>query len=357
MKPELRHAVFAKVGGFGLVAAIYLALIPNQAQAADTPDSRHTAIECGNGISMQRPLYPRNIDPATVTDAQLQAADLPPRPTDPANVPTWTRFVERATTGDIDQGDSCTVAQGPYHSPPAGLTAPKGSENAVGTDVAPNLVPADGSDSSYNWAGNVDHNAPYTDAEATWRVPYALGEGAWTAWVGVGLGGSAGDPDFAHPLVQAGMVANANSEAQPFFEVWPQQQMQLPSWPSIIETDLLYVHVTFAGSSMAFHIVDLTTGVDRRYAESIPGTSIDGHAEFIAERPTTSDGRLPALADFGSVTFTQANANYDGRWIGVGNLPHYWLWMQAVNSGRTMAKPGPIDSTGTSFSVDWLAAG
>jgi hypothetical protein len=206
---------------------------------------------------------------------------------------------------------------------------------------------------SLNWAGNVDHNASYTDAEATWKVPKASGgSGAYSSmWVGVGLGSTA-----ARPLVQAGSESDGNGHTYAWLEVYPQEaEIPLPEM-NVHPGDTLAVHVTFgtAGGSAAFHIVNKTRNIDRHYGQNFRGTYPDGHAEFIAERPTVG-GALPALANFGKATFSGAQVAAAGHWYPVGTASHYYYSMVGY-TGRTMAVPGAISSNGLNFPVTWKAA-
>jgi len=206
---------------------------------------------------------------------------------------------------------------------------------------------------SYNWAGNVDHNASYTDAEATWVVPRASGgSGAYSSmWVGVGLGQSA-----KFPLVQAGSESDGTGGTYAWLEIYPQEaEIPLPDM-NVHPGDTLAVHVTFGlrGGSAAFHIVNKTRGIDRHYYQNIANTFPDGHAEFIAERPTVN-GSLPSLANFGRATFTGAQVAAAGHWNGVGAASHTYNWMVGY-SGRTLASPGAISSNHLNFPVTWTAA-
>ncbi len=182
------------------------------------------------------------------------------------------------------------------------------------------------------------------------------------AWVGVGLGNS-----YTYPLVQGGSESDSGcgpSLGGPctpwaWIEVWPWEAYERQiSQLSSIGGDLLFVHVRFTHDAktndgrMLWHVVDMTKSIDLHFGETIHGTLPDGHAEFIAERPTVN-GSLPPLADFGFVDFeaAQASAPTTG-WKGVGNLYHYWYWMEG-STGHLLASPGAIDSTGYSFSVNW----
>jgi hypothetical protein len=343
------------VGVASLLLALALIAAPTAPEArGDTPTASSLApISCGDGVRLERPKLSHRYNPLTATDAQLHAMDFPPRPSTPAALAVWRTYAARYQAGQVDQGSSCGLKKVARHTHPP---MPAGQAT-----VTPSLVPADGHGYTSNWAGNVDHNALYTDAEAQWVVPGAVGPIGYraysNAWVGVSLGGTLENPDYTHPIVQAGSESDffGSSAQLPFawFEVWPQIQTEQLTDLVGIAGHLLFVHVAFTTDGhMGFHIVDESRGIDRRYSKYYPGTRPDGHAEFIVERPTVG-GILPALANFRRVRFQSAqSAAPTTGWRGVGNLAHYYLTMVG-STGHVLANPGPIDSTGYIFNDDW----
>jgi hypothetical protein len=234
----------------------------------------------------------------------------------------------------------------------AQLCTTVGSQSSCATPKTNNRIQHAGA-TSLNWAGNVDHNLGYTDAEATWKVPKASGgSGAYSSmWVGVGLGNSA-----RYPLVQAGSESDGNGHTYAWLEIYPQEaEIPLPEM-NVHPGDTLAVHVTFGagGGTAAFHLVNKTRNIDRHYGQNYAGTYPDGHAEFIAERPCIG-GVLPNLANFGKATFTGAQVAAGGHWYPVGTASHYYYSMVGY-SGRTMAVPGAISSNHLNFPVTWKAA-
>lgn len=356
--------------GVALAATISATVIPMtsvpkaSATARPADVAAASTIDCGNGSSLVRPAVPTGFDARIATADQLRTIDFPPRPSDSAALSIWLQYAARYQAGAVDFGSTCNPTQTDAHSSPPQPGRP--------VNMAPNLVPADGSAPSINWSGNVDHNALYTDAESMWFVPsvdhphspvsYA------STWVGVGLGGSLQQPNYNYPLVQAGSESrfgcgishNTVCPSYAWFEVWPWEpyEQRIPQL-SNIEGDLLFVHVRFTHNStynrgdMVWHVVDLNQGIDLTLTDERYGTNPDGHAEFITERPVV-DNALGKLADFGSVTYFEAQAASASGWRGVGNLPHYWHWMISDDgSSRVLAKPGAISSDGYSFSINW----
>src|SRR5690242_13119088 len=320
-----------------MVGAIVISLagVAEGAASAAAPDDldRVLSVSCAGGIVAQRAAIPAGFDPATATDAELAAVDFPPRPDDPELLPTWQAYAAKFAAGQVDRTPTCDVVEHPEAS--AGPAA-------VTPDVS--------GSTSLNWAGNVDNTYGYTDAEATWVVPQASGgSGAYSVhWVGVGLGNSS-----QFPLSQAGSWSRGDGSTFAWYEVFPQRNIIQATAFGSVTGHILFTHVTFATSgSSSFHIVDETSGVDRTYSLVFSGTRPDGHAEFIAERPTIN-GNLPALANWGTMTFRQAQAASSATgWKPVGILPHYY-YIMVNNSNAQLATPGPISTDGTVFSAVW----
>jgi hypothetical protein len=270
-------------------------------------------------------------NPDVASDAELAVRDFPSRPDDPDLLAAWQGYVAAYNAGTVN-----------FAAKQCGLSEDPTIDNAL-TDPVDNAT-------SSNWCGWVDNGHVYSDAEAQWIVPRASGgSGAYSShWVGVGLGNSS-----AFPLVQAGSESRGSGSTNGWIEVYPQtHELDLADFVGIAG-HALSVHVTFRTNIGYFHVVDMTAHIDRSYSRGFTGRP-DGHAEFIGERPTIS-GKLPPLANFGRVAFTKAQtAAPDTGWRPVLKQPKYSLSM--VNGSHTLAVPGPGDSTGLGYSVNWRAA-
>ena len=298
-----------------LLVALVVAVPASPAAAAAT-------LDCGNGVTMDIGARVAGLDPIVASDAVLQDQDFPPRPTDPDLLADWNGYAAAYASGTVDFGSKCSVWED--------TTASNGT--------------------SPYWAGWVDNAHTYTDAETTFKVPKASGvSGARSShWAGVGLGNSS-----AYPLVQAGAESWATGYTYGWIQVYPQtHELHLADFEGIAGHSL-FVHVTFHTNIGYFHLVDLTAHIDRHYSRGFTGRP-DGHAEFISERPQHNGVNTP-LANFGKIGYTGAEtAAPDTGWRPVLKQPRYSLTM--VNGSHTLAVPGPGDSTGLGYSVNWRAA-
>jgi hypothetical protein len=115
-----------------------------------------------------------------------------------------------------------------------------------------------------------------------------------------------------------------------------------------------------AGTSFTLALKDVTKGWTKTVPETGSGFARSS-AEFVAEAPSQCSlifcSELP-LADFGSVTFTNAMAaNTAGR---IGNIVGFTnAEMTMVSNGTVLATPGPLTNYDTptnissTFTVTW----
>jgi hypothetical protein len=239
---------------------------------------------------------------------------------------------------------------------------------------------------SANWAGYEATpgygSGGFSDVSGSWVAPQAncsAGTGTYSAfWVGLGGGGN------SQSLEQIGTQADCSSSGQASYFAWyelvPSAPVQLSL--QINPGDQIGARVHVSGSSVRVSLTDQTTGgsVNRTLQMSNPDIS---SAEWIAEAPSTCQGGaagsctpLP-LADFGTVSFSNATATADGytgtisdsNWSaqavtldpsqdafsgGYGYTPDG----SAASTGSTAgAQASGLSSDGSSFSVSYSASG
>jgi hypothetical protein len=332
--------------GTGAAALLALGLSAPGATAAANPDALAPSVvgkACGSGVTAAATLPAAGFNPLTATDQQLLANNLPTRPTDPAELRVWTKFVST-----VKPQVSCSFTWGHQGS----------SAQVISPDASNDCAPDTGCFSA-NWAGNVATDENYGEAYGAWTLPAAGGTGGKNAssssWVGIGQGLS-----DSQPLIQAGSESDIDGGSTPnyylFVEEYPEQSQVVVSDPGIKPGNTIWVHIAFTHDSAAMTIMDETTGLDKTYTDS-GSISTDDTAEWIYER--TEEGDLPPLTP-AAPSFRQAQAGlYNSSITGVGNLTHYWytMWNCKSDSDTELAKPGGITNNGTEFSATWLNTG
>jgi hypothetical protein len=74
-------------------------------------------------------------------------------------------------------------------------------------------------------------------------------------------------------------------------------------------------------------------------------------AEWIVERPTVSD-QVTTLANFGSVTFTEVEAQISGRTGNLKTFPSSVIFMQD-NRNRNLVTISQFSEDGSSFTITY----
>lgn len=304
---------------------------------------------------------PPGFNPLTATNAQLIANGLPPHP---AGVhPGW--WI-RAVTNNHWVPLHFTTLHGRTHIPHMAPAAPQGGSGTA----------ASGGLNTSNWSGNEDYTSsgPYQSIVAQWVVPSVTslsGQNAYSSvWPGLGLGNS----DSAQ-LFQAG--SEQDSTWLYVLHVGEKQYFNYALWWEITAYDggmyprqqgvgfgaspgqTVFVNVSYDTSTgqAHFYIKNDSTGQVDSFNVNAPGTFGGKHAEWIYER-TEENGNYPQLAKLTSaLTLTDANAEINGTWQGVGNWPHYWINMYDYHLDDSTeyinASPTSINSAGNSFGFTW----
>jgi hypothetical protein len=229
---------------------------------------------------------------------------------------------------------------------------------------------------SANWAGYVVRNPTgsqtFSSVSGSWVEPSATGNGYSSFWVGIGGAGQ------SHSLEQIGTEANVVN-GQVRYDAWYElpPEASVPLSLAINPGDHISAAVTVNGTNVTVSLSDRSTGgsFTKTLQMSNPDTS---SAEWIAEAPSamsaTGSLRVLPLANFGTVTFTDAFATADGH-TGPISDPHWTADAFKLTSaglessfagvgGPTPlgggsaagAVPSQVASNGSSFSVSWVAA-
>jgi hypothetical protein len=240
---------------------------------------------------------------------------------------------------------------------------------------------------SQNWSGYVVRSRSdkdFSSVSGSWvqptvRASSGSGTGYSADWVG--LGGSSQQSRALEQVGTSGDVVNGQTSYYAWYELVPsaEQQLSLVVHPG----DHMSGKVTVNGTTVTVSLLDQTTGksVTKTLRMSNPDTT---SAEWIAEAPAAqtpggSYSILP-LADFGSVTFTNASATAGGHNGSIAD-PSWTVQQVDLTSAATSpvmgfgggfgrsgpgggsgqstagATAGRVSSNGSSFTVSYSANG
>jgi hypothetical protein len=201
-----------------------------------------------------------------------------------------------------------------------------------------------------NWAGYGLDAQGVTAIHAAWIVPAATAPpatGYAATWVGIG-GRDTGD------LIQAGTEQDIEDGVTTYYawvEVLPDDTLgvsprRLPVRPG----DLFAVTITNTGAdNWSIMLENRTT--NQRLTATTTYTSCECSAEWIEEVPEFDDGSDPALANFGTVSFTEATATVGGTVRAAADLQPEPLALK--QRGKVVAQPR-ASADGASLVVDYV---
>jgi Peptidase A4 family len=224
-----------------------------------------------------------------------------------------------------------------------------------------------------NWAGyavtsSTADEVSFSSVSGDWTQP-AVNCGAGSPsdsafWVG--LGGYTGEH-----LEQIGTSADCSATGQAVYSAWyelvPAGEVAVNL--AVAPGDQFSAHVAVSGQTVNVSISNLTqhTTVSKQLQMSSPTVS---SAEWIAEAPSKCDSssdqdcRILPLADFGTVTFTDASVSAGGRsgsiTSGLGSVEALTLEANPgfgrmyLASAQADASPEALSSSGASFAVSWV---
>ncbi len=232
--------------------------------------------------------------------------------------------------------------------------------NAVTLTVKPTV--------SGNWSGYVDSGGTFTAVSGDWTVPAvtcAAGENAYSsAWIGI-------DGDPSSTVEQDGTESDCLN-GTPSYDAWYEMYgdpavnggdevvlspaSTYPVYPGDAMSASVKVAKSVAGSTWTLEITDSTEGWTYSTAIASPSPApAQSSAEWIVERPEICLVKCSptSLADFGTVTFTNAMTTENGT---SGPLAAFSAAAIEMESGSTvLALPGSLDPTGENFTDTWKA--
>jgi len=213
---------------------------------------------------------------------------------------------------------------------------------------------------STNWAGYAASGVTFTDVRASWKQPtvkcLSSIPQASSFWVGLD-----GYTPTSTSVEQIGTDSDCNGVHRPqyyaWYEVVPAPSVPLPAHDVVRAGDTMSGDVRGNGTVCTLVLKDWTAGWHLS-TEQTSTAAQDSSAEWVAEAPSTCVGffcRVMPLADFGTVTFTNAaaTATTSMQPATISTFPHDKIVM-VTSSGFAKARPSSLTDQGSKFTVAWL---
>jgi hypothetical protein len=192
------------------------------------------------------------------------------------------------------------------------------------------------SSSSTNWSGYAVTGGRYTNVSATWKEPSVSCSGTAYSSFWVGL-----DGDTSSTVEQTGTDADCSGSTPQYYawyEMYPKFPVNFSNPVSPGDTMTASVRATGSGG-FTLTISDTTRGWTQSVNARLKSAKLSS-AEVIAEAPSGSGGVLP-LADFGTVSFSNAKAN--GNLL-TSSTPGIDPITMVTSSGTVKAQPSSISN-------------
>jgi hypothetical protein len=206
---------------------------------------------------------------------------------------------------------------------------------------------------STNWAGYAVTSTAgsVTAVSGSFTVPAVSGSGTAYAstWVGI-------DGYNSSSVEQTGVeedVVNGVAQYSAWYEMYPAYPVTIPL--AIHAGDHINASVTYANGQFTLTLTDLNDPAGQNtFSITKSGSNLQrSSAEWIQEAPSSNTGVLP-LANFGTATFTNAQATINGT-TGAINNSAWSANIQKINmvtsGGAVEAATSALSSDGTAFAV------
>jgi hypothetical protein len=260
---------------------------------------------------------------------------------------------------------------------PSSVLAAAAAAIAVAVCGAPAAGAATTTDTSTNWAGYVAGRTGvrFRHVSATWVQPAVscqAGTPTYTsAWLGLG-----GNSETSQALEQIGTEADCTATGTARYSSWYElvPDVSHSARLTVKAGDQLHASVGVSGHRVTVTLANLTRGT--HFTKTMRAATVDtSSAEWIVEAPSLcadaslSSCRLGALGNFGTTSFTGANATTTGGHTGTvsdaawdatavnltaagGRGPRF-TEAQSRGAAGGEAVTGALDATGAAFSVTY----
>jgi hypothetical protein len=221
---------------------------------------------------------------------------------------------------------------------------------------------------SSNWSGYANSGATFNAVSASWTVPTVdcqSGADAYSAqWIGI-------DGYTSSTVEQDGTEADClggSASYDAWYEMYGDSavnngyEVELsPTTNPVDAGDSMSASVSFSASTGEWTLtIDDSTRWSAAYSTTISfATPARSSAEWVVERPEicVRTCSLTSLADFGSVSFSNASTTTTNSSGSISANPYAAIEMVAAGYGSTvLAVPGALDSTGDDFTDTWEAS-
>ena len=226
------------------------------------------------------------------------------------------------------------------------------------------------STTSSNWSGYAAEtnltsaaSGSVTAVSGTWNVPKATaGSSTSTAYSSVWVGIDGYSSSSVEQIGTDSDVVNGQAQYYAWYEMYPSASVNITSL-SISAGDTINASVTYLTSGthagqFQLTITDASKTNDTFTIYETASSLARSSAEWVVEAPSSTSGILP-LANFGSVTFSNATATINGKTGAIDSSTWQDTAINMVSFGSTVeaSTSGLTDSGGTSsFTVAYTAS-
>jgi hypothetical protein len=215
-----------------------------------------------------------------------------------------------------------------------------------------------GAQSSLDWAGFAVSGTIFSKVQGSWVQPKVTcpSNATQLAAFWVGIDGLSSTDDTVEQIGTDSDCSGKSPDYYAWFEMVPRSVVYLASGYPVTPGDTISAQVSGSGKNFNLQIEETHGGstiwhyTTNQSATVLPKAS---SAEWVAEDPCKgSKCTIGPLADFGSVSFTNATAN--GVAISSSAFKSTKLTMTTKDSKVTKARPSTLAASGTAFKVTWV---
>jgi hypothetical protein len=221
--------------------------------------------------------------------------------------------------------------------------------------ISPNNLEGSPNWAGYSVASNLADPQPVIiGIKGSWIVPtVSPSQRSVFSAVWIGIGGW----QFDSTLIQTGTEQDSNHYSAMYsawYELLPNESVIITTI-NVLPGDEINASISLINSTTNLWSIEITdVRNEQSFQRNVVYNSSRLSAEWIVERPTLNN-RLPVLADFGSVTFTNSRITTDTSAGTIGNFPFFRFIMQ--NGITPLVSLSSLSNNGSSFTITYLSSG